>query len=196
MVSLQNCGNFREDEILKATFPIYRNSKIIKNAGRRNILTSGLCITYPFILSNIYDEEGILLGINKLNSSNVIVDRFDRDKYKNSNMCIFGASGSGKSFFVKIQILRQYLLGIKQYIIDPEREYNVLCKNLNGKNISIGPDSNSYINIFDIRENSSEDGKGFLNSKLLKLKSFFYLIFDDLNQEEYRNFRKVNIKGL
>ncbi len=55
------------------------------------------------------------------NNSIVLVDRFNRDKYKNANMCIFGTSGAGKSFYTKLLILRYKLLGIKQYIIDPDR---------------------------------------------------------------------------
>ena len=187
-------ANFREDEVFKSTLPISYNSNIIKNAARRNILTSSIIATYPFILSNIFDEKGILLGKNNINNTNVFFDRFDNSKYKNSNMSIFGASGSGKSFFVKLQILRQYLYGTKQYIIDPEREYNKLCSNLGGKNIVIGPDSKSFINIFDIRKNSIEDKQGYLNSKLLKLKSFFYLIFDDMETEEYAVLEKYIIK--
>lgn len=187
-------ANFREDEVFKSTLPIYYNSNIIKNAARRNILTSGLISTYPFILSNIFDEKGIFLGKNIINNSNVFFDRFDDNKYKNSNMCIFGTSGSGKSFFVKLQILRQYLFGVKQFIIDPEREYDILCNNLNGQNIILGPDSTSYINILDIRENSIEDKSGYLNSKLLKLKSFFYLIFDDMEIEEYSILEKYIIE--
>lgn len=193
-------ANFREDEVFKSTLPISYNSNIIKNAARRNILTSGIISTYPFILSNIFDEEGIFLGKNIINNSNIFFDRFN-DKYKNANMSIFGTSGSGKSFFVKLQILRQFLFGIKQFIIDPEREYDILCKNLDGQNIIIGPDSNQYINILDIRENSIEDRSGYLNSKLLKLKSFFYLIFDDMEIEEYSILEKhiiktYNLKGI
>lgn len=186
-------ANFREDEVFKSTLPIDYNSNIIKNAARRNILTGGIVSTYPFILSNIFDEKGIFLGKNSINNSNIFFDRFD-DKYKNSNMSIFGTSGSGKSFFVKLQIIRQYLFGIKQFIIDPEREYNTICENLDGQNIILGPDSDNYINIFDIRENSIEDKSGYLNSKLLKLKSFFYLIFDDMTIEEYSILEKYIIK--
>ncbi len=187
-------ANFREDEVFKSTLPIFYNPDIIKNAARRNVLTSGLVATYPFILSNIFDEKGIFLGKNIINNSNIFFNRFDNNKYKNSNMCIFGTSGSGKSFFVKLQILRQYLFGIKQFVIDPEREYDILCKNLDGQYIILGPDSDSYINVLEIRENSIEDKLGYLSSKLLKLKSFFYLIFDDMEIEEYSILEKYIIK--
>ena len=38
----------------------------------------------------------------------------------------------GKSFFVKLLALRYRLLGIEQFIIDPDREYTKLCQELEG----------------------------------------------------------------
>ena len=71
-------------------------------------MTDGIRGTYPFITSTIYDEKGILYGTDINSNSLIIIDKFDREKYKNSNTCIFGSSGSGKSYFTKIQILRNY----------------------------------------------------------------------------------------
>ena len=90
----------------------------------------------------------------------------------------------GKSFYTKLMILRYKLLDIEQYVIDPEREYEKLAKNLNGTILKIGPNSETYINILDIREESIEDGKGYLASKIAKLIGFFNLIFGELNEEE------------
>ena len=81
-------------------------------------------------------------------------------------------------------ILRYRFLGLEQYVIDPEREYENLAKNLNGTILKIGPNSNSYINILDIRQESIEDEKGYLATKLGKLIGFFNLIFGELNEEE------------
>ena len=81
-------------------------------------------------------------------------------------------------------VLRYRLLDIEQYVIDPEREYEILAKNLNGTILKIGPNSETYINILDIREESIEDGKGYLASKIAKLIGFFNLIFGELNEEE------------
>ena len=114
-------SNFRQGEIFLATLPLMENKDIIKEASRRNILTSGLLSTYPFISSTIFDAEGIFIGTNIYNSSLVFIDRYNTEKYKNANICIFGTSGAGKSFYTKLLILRYKLLGIKQYIIDPDR---------------------------------------------------------------------------
>ena len=162
-----------------------QNGEKIKNAAKRNILTSGLLATYPFISSNIFDEKGIFIGKNIYNNSLIFIDRYNTEKYKNANMCIFGTSGAGKSFYTKLLILRYKLMGIKQYIIDPDREYNNLCKELKGTLIKIGPTSNTFVNVLEIRKESIEDDeKGYLAVKISKLIGFFNLIFGNLNEEE------------
>ena len=177
--------NFREEEIFLSCLPTMNNNKIIKEIAKRNILTSGLLATYPFISSTIFDSNGIFIGTNIYNNSLVFIDRYDSRKYKNANICIFGTSGAGKSFYTKLLILRYKLLGIKQYIIDPDREYGNLSKKLGGTQIKIGPNSNTYINILDIRKESIEDGEsGYLATKIGKLIGFFNLIFGEIDEEE------------
>lgn len=176
-------GNFRQEQIYMSCLPLMNNENDIKNISRRNILSNGLIATYPFISSSIYDEDGIFIGTNIYNNSMILVDRFNKEKYKNANMCIFGTSGAGKSFYTKLLILRYRILGLEQYIIDPEREYEKICKNLDGVCIKFGPSSNFYINVLDIREEEIEEEKGFLATKLGKLRGFFSLVFGNLDEE-------------
>ena len=176
---------FRQEQAYRACLPLMENNKLLKEVSKRNVLTSGLVCTYPFISSAIFDDTGIFIGINIYNNSLIFIDRYNTQKYKNANMCIFGTSGAGKSFYTKLLILRYRLLGIEQYIIDPEREYNHLCENLNGTLLKIGPGSDTYINVFDIRKESiEEDEQGYLANKISKLIGFFNLIFGKINEEE------------
>lgn len=198
---LQNSGlkskksYFRQEQTILANLPLNKNNDDIKKAVKKNILTDGIRGTYPFITSTIYDEKGILYGTDINSNSLIIIDKFDREKYKNSNTCIFGSSGSGKSYFTKIQILRNYILNINQYIIDPEREYEKISKSLNGSLIKIGPASKTYINIFDIREDSLEENEeGYLATKLNKLIGFFKLIFKNITEEERTELENKIIK--
>lgn len=198
---LQNSGlkskksYFRQEQTILANLPLNKNNDDIKKAVKKNILTDGIRGTYPFITSTIYDEKGLLYGTDINNNSLIIIDKFDREKYKNSNTCIFGSSGSGKSYFTKIQILRNYILNINQYIIDPEREYEKISKSLNGSLIKIGPASKTYINIFDIREDSLEENEeGYLATKLNKLIGFFKLIFKEITEEERTELENKIIK--
>lgn len=178
-------GYFRQEQAYMACLPFMDNNPILKEVSKRNVLTDGLVSTYPFISSTMFDEDGIFIGTNIYNDSLVFIDRYNSNKYKNANICIFGTSGAGKSFYTKLLILRYRLIGIEQYVIDPEREYCNLCENLNGTLIKLGPKSNNYINIFDIRKDSLEDNEqGYLSNKIDKLMGFFNLIFENINEEE------------
>jgi DNA helicase HerA-like ATPase len=41
-------------------------------------------------------------------------------------MTVFAKSGSGKSFAVKLEILRSLMMGVDVIVIDPENEYQAL----------------------------------------------------------------------
>lgn len=101
-------STFREEQLFISCLPLQENKKEIKTVAKRNILTSGLISTYPFISSSIFDENGIYIGDNMYNNSLVLIDRYDTNKYKNANMCIFGTSGAGKSFYTKLIIIRSF----------------------------------------------------------------------------------------
>lgn len=95
-------ANFRQEDVFLACMPTGTHTAVIKNASRRNVLTNGLVSTYPFITSSIFDEEGIFIGTNIYNNSLIFIDRYNSEKYKNANMCVFGTSGSRKIFLCKI----------------------------------------------------------------------------------------------
>ena len=192
-------ATFRQEQIFNSCIPIQENNEEIKKSAARNVLTAGMLATYPFITSSIFDENGIFIGKNIYNNSLIFVDRYNTEKYKNANMCIFGTSGAGKSFYTKILILRYRLLGIEQYVIDPEREYINLAKSINASVIKIGPTSNTFINVLDIREESLEEGEtGFLATKISKLIGFFNLIFGELkgNEKAYLEEKLIEVYAL
>ncbi len=178
---------FRQEQIFKAMLPICDNSKDLRESSARNVLTEGLISTYPFVSSEMYDIDGILIGENVQNGSLIVIDRFDSKKYKNPNMCVLGTSGAGKSFFVKLMLLRNRYLGISQFVIDPDGEYCKVCNKLKGIYIKLGNNNENYINIMEIRENAfsdDEEVKGYLLDKIVKLKPFFALIFKNMLYEE------------
>lgn len=190
-------ANFRQEQVMVSCLPIMENNKDIKSVAKRNILTSGVLATYPFISSTMFDPEGIFIGKNIYNESLVFIDRYDNLKYKNANMCVFGTSGAGKSFYVKLTIIRYRLFGIEQYIIDPEREYTNLCKELKGTEIKIGPTSKTYINVLDIRKESIEDNtKGYLANKIRQIIRIFQFDFWRNERRREGNFRRKNHKNV
>lgn len=174
---------FREDGAFLSSVPLMINKKEVKEVVARNVLTSGLVATYPFLSNELCDGDGVVIGINDISHSIVMIDRFETDKYKNANMCVLGTSGSGKSYFMKLMIARNRYLNINQYILDPDREYVELCSKLGGTLIKFGSDT--CINIMDIRNTSNDDtNQGYLRNKIGKLNIFFKMIIKDMSHEE------------
>jgi conjugal transfer ATP-binding protein TraC len=118
---------------------------------KRNLDSSSAALTFPFISSELVEESGILYGINKSNSSLVIMDRF---KLNNANSIVFAESGSGKSYATKVEILRHIIQGTNIIVIDPEREYEKLCKSVDGTYIKLSAKSKQKINPFDLSTTS------------------------------------------
>lgn len=139
---------FQQLEGLQSVLPRAQNML----AQKRNLDSSSVALTFPFVSSELVQESGILYGINKSNSSLVIVDRFSLN---NANSIVFAQSGSGKSYTAKVEILRQLMQGTKVIVIDPEREYKQLAGSVNGTYIRLSAKSKEKINPFDFSLNSS-----------------------------------------
>lgn len=152
-------ATFRQEDIFHSCLPIFKNDLEVKKYIKRNVLTSGLVSTYPFLSNELCDEYGVLIGVNEFNKSIVMVDRFDSEKYKNANMCIIGTSGSGKSYFTKLMVARNRYMNITQYVIDPEREYIKICQKLGGTIINF--ENGNVVNVMEIRESIKYEGARF-----------------------------------
>jgi conjugal transfer ATP-binding protein TraC len=113
----------------------------------RNISTKGLSTTFPFSSNSLSQDDGIFYGINTHNKSLIIFDRFHSE---NANMCVFAKSGWGKSFAIKLEILRSLMMGIDVIVLDPENEYKALVDTVGGTYLNISLNSNEKINPFDL----------------------------------------------
>jgi type IV secretory pathway VirB4 component len=171
-------ATFREEQAFFSCLPILKNNTSIKEVTRRNVLASGLSSTYPFLSNELCDDNGIFIGLNKINNSIVMINRFNSEKYSNPNMCIIGTSGSGKSYLSKLLISRNRYLNINQFVIDPDGEYTKICNELGGIIIRFG--TSHSINIMDIREREYDDEISYLQNKINNLNAFFSLIFKDI----------------
>lgn len=146
----------------------------------RNMDTTSLATTFPFVTSELTMDHGIMYGINMHNKSLVIFDRFELE---NANSVVFAKSGAGKSYFVKLEAVRSLMLGTHIVIIDPEREYQDLTHAVNGAYISFSQDKGHKMNPFDL-SGVSEEGEDELRMKLLALQGFFKVMFDGLTNIE------------
>jgi len=164
------------EEALKATIPTSIDRLMIT----RNMDTTSLATTFPFTSSELTANEGILYGINEHNESLVIFDRFNLE---NANSVVFAKAGAGKSYAVKLEILRCLMFDTEVLVIDPENEYETLCKAAGGEYITFGFNSEAKINPFDL-STVYEEGQNELNQKILSLHSLFKVIMGDMNPSE------------
>ena len=112
-----------------------------------NMNSSPCASSFPFMSAELTSESGILYGINRHNNSLILFDRFAMENF---NMTIFATSGAGKSYAVKLEILRSLMMGIEVIVIDPEMEYKYLSDSVGGTYINISLASDAKINPFDL----------------------------------------------
>ena len=146
------------------------------------INTAPLSSTFPFISFDLSSKEGILYGINKHNSSIVLFDRFT---LTNANSVIFSVSGSGKSYSVKLEILRYLMLGIDSIVLDPENEYKFLAEAVGGSFYNISLASPHHINPFDLPPPREEErAEDVLRSNIINLVGLMRVMLGGLSPEE------------
>ncbi|PIS41678.1 MAG: conjugal transfer protein TraC [Candidatus Kerfeldbacteria bacterium CG08_land_8_20_14_0_20_42_7] len=147
-----------------------------------NMNSSPIASSFPFISSDVTSDEGILYGINRHNNSLILFDRFS---LQNANFVVFATSGAGKSYAVKLEILRSLMLGTDVIVIDPEMEYKYLSDAVGGTYISISLNSESKINPFDLpRPVGAENTADIIRSAVITLKGLIRLMFGALSPQE------------
>jgi len=152
----------------------------------RSMVTTSLAWSFPFISNDLIEDTGILYGVNLHTWSLVIFDRFSHS-LPNANSLILATSGAGKSFAVKLEILRYLLLWIDVIVIDPENEYETLTKKVDGSYIRISVNSKEHINPFDLppKIEDVDYGKGdLLRSQILNLISLISVLIWWVSPEE------------
>jgi conjugal transfer ATP-binding protein TraC len=148
----------------------------------RNMTTESLATTFPFTSVDLTTGKGVLYGVNRHNNSLILFDRFDLE---NANMAVFAKSGGGKSYAVKLEVLRSLMLGTDAIIIDPENEYQTLADAVGGSYVSVSLNSDKRINPFDLPNLGAEaDGEKILRSAIIALLGLMNLMLGKLSPEE------------
>ena len=103
----------------------------------------------PFDVPEYFDGDGIYYGLHKINHLPIF---YDRNKNDNYNALVLGRSGSGKSFFVKREILLTRIRYPKDhiYIIDPDGEYTFITEQLGGEVVDLTAGNGIYLNPMDL----------------------------------------------
>jgi conjugal transfer ATP-binding protein TraC len=178
-------ARYQQLEALQSVLP--RGEDIL--GQKRNLDSSSAALTFPFMSSELVQEDGILYGVNNSNNSLVILDRFGLN---NANSIVFAQSGSGKSYATKVEILRQLMQGTKVIVIDPEREYKNLTESVGGTYIKLSATSQEKINPFDLA--TGNHSKDDLSEHVQDLTEIISLMAEGLDAGEKAAIDKAILK--
>ena len=148
-----------------------------------NMSSSPASASFPFISSELTSNDGILYGINRHNNSLILFDRFS---LQNANAVVFATSGAGKSYAIKLEVLRSLMMGTEVIIIDPEREYEHLSEAVGGAYINLSLSSESKLNPFDLPKGLTKEIKAadIIRSAIITLKGLVRLMVGKLSHLE------------
>ncbi|RMD51918.1 DUF87 domain-containing protein [Candidatus Parcubacteria bacterium] len=164
-------GFYQSEQGFNSTIPLGNDELMITF----NMNTSPIASSFPFISSDLTSDRGIMYGINRHNNSLILFDRFS---LQNANAVVFATSGAGKSYAVKLEILRSLMMGAEVIVIDPEMEYKTLSDAVGGTYVNVSLSSESKINPFDLPravgdESSIED---ILRSAVITIKGLLRIM--------------------
>lgn len=164
-------GFYQAEQGFNSTIPLGNDELMITF----NMNTSPIASSFPFTSSDLTSDNGILYGINRHNNSLILFDRFS---LQNANAVVFATSGAGKSYTVKLEILRSLMMGVDVIVIDPEMEYRHLSDAVGGTYVNVSLASEAKVNPFDLprpkgEETSTED---ILRSAVITLKGLLRIM--------------------
>jgi hypothetical protein len=122
----------------------------------RTLTTESAAALMPFNARELMQPGGIYYGTHAVSKNLIIADRMSA---LNANGCIFGTSGSGKSFAAKCEMISIALSRLRDNIciIDPSGEYSELVRALGGEVITIASGGKAYINALDLVDTADTD---------------------------------------
>ena len=169
-------STLQQEQAFQSVLPTFTDKLLVT----RNMDTTALATTFPFVSSELTANIGVMYGINEHNGSLVIFDRFSLE---NANSVVFAKSGAGKSYLVKLESLRQLMFGTEIIIVDPENEYTAMAQAIGGEFIEFKAEKGVKINPFDL-SGIYQEGENELGLKILALHSLFRIMMGDLTPIE------------
>ncbi len=169
---------FQQGEAFTSNIPVGKDI-----LGVHTKLNTGpLSSTFPFVSADLTQDKGILYGVNRHNASLVIFDRYSMENY---NSVCFARSGAGKSYTIKLEILRSLMFGVDVIVIDPEYEYKHLSEAVGGRTFNLSLSSDHHINPFDLpRVGDDESPQEVYRSHVIELVGLFRTMLSGLTPEE------------
>ncbi|MDO8582226.1 MAG: ATP-binding protein [bacterium] len=170
---------FQAEQGFNSTMPLGNDELMITY----NMNSSPTASSFPFISSDLTSDTGVMYGINRHNNSLIIFDRFS---LQNANFTVFATSGAGKSYAIKLEVLRSLMMGCDVIIIDPEMEYKHLSDAVGGTYINVSLASEAKVNPFDLPRAIGEETKtaDVIRSAVITLKGLLKLMLGKLTSQE------------
>jgi conjugal transfer ATP-binding protein TraC len=169
---------FQQEPGIQSILPLANDQLLVHSKFNSEPLSS----FFPFTSFDLTSDSGILYGINRHNSSLVLFDRYSLTNY---NSVTFATSGAGKSYGLKLEILRSLMFGTEVIVLDPEREYEYLADATGGRFFNISLSSNHHVNPFDLpAPTQDEDPRDVLRTHVIELVGLFRLMLGGLTAEE------------
>jgi type IV secretory pathway VirB4 component len=169
---------FQQNEGFRSVIPL--GTDILSINQKLN--TEPLSSLFPFVSFDLTADKGILYGVNRHNSSLILLDRFSLPNY---NSITFATAGAGKSYATKLEIIRTLMFDTEVIVIDPEREYEFLAEAVGGRYFNISLSSDHHINPFDLPIPTAEEtGGDILRSNTINLVGLFRIMLGGLTPEE------------
>ena len=153
---LRAIPNLQKEAFMHLT-PTFPNHGKMESILQRIVPISTFVGGFPFASSGFNDGEGYYFA-KDTGGGLVIVDTWKRGGDRtNSNFCVMGNSGVGKSTAVKHILLSEYMKGTRIIVIDPESEYRDLCLNLGGDWVNAAGGNGGMINPLQVRPSPRDD---------------------------------------
>lgn len=170
---------YQAEQGFNSTLPLCNDELMISF----NMNSSPIAASFPFISAELTSDDGILYGINRHNNSLILFERFS---LQNANMVVFATSGAGKSYTVKLEVLRTMMMGTDVIVIDPEMEYKHLSDAVGGTYINISLSSESKINPFDLPRPTGSDMsvEDIIRGAVITTKGLLRIMLGGLTVEE------------
>jgi type IV secretory pathway VirB4 component len=162
---------YQAEQGFNSTLPLCNDELMITF----NMNSSPIASSFPFMSAELTSDNGILYGINRHNNSLILFDRFS---LQNANAVVFATSGAGKSYAIKLEVLRSLMMGVEVLVIDPEMEYKHLSDAVGGAYVNISLASDSKINPFDLPRPVGEEvnTEDIIRSAVITLKGLLRLM--------------------
>jgi len=205
--------NFTQDKMLLSYLPLGYLFPATQRITEKYMASWHIATSYPFTKKSLFHKEGVVIGrtveVQEELEELVVVDRWNPQdpSITNPNMVTLGRSGSGKSYATKLYLLREWMQGARIIIIDPEREYNNIARQIGGKIINAGSGEYS-INPFEVRdlreymedEDRNVDPLSIAKSRtqtILKklMPNLFYTSYNFVNAQINRLYDQFNIRS-